>query len=125
MPMAGEATLQCVSCGHLQRVNVRDDGITPIFPFVCTRCISGAYRLPTATPLFCTMCAMPLKLLTVEQGEGANLGCEQGHKFYYSPAHLERGDILVIGELSFQCANAGPYVSLRNEFGRPGGNDVP
>lgn len=64
--------------------------------------------------LYCTLCGNPLTLLEIEQGEGANLGCEKGHKFYYSPAHLERGDILVIGDLSFQCANEGPYRELIN-----------
>lgn len=63
-------------------------------------------------PLYCTLCALPLEILVIEPPEGVNLGCANGHKFYYSPAHLEKGDILVIGELSFQCANGSPYPEL-------------
>jgi len=62
--------------------------------------------------LYCTLCALPLEILVIEPPEGVNLGCANGHKFYYSPAHLEKGNILVIGELSFQCANEGPYIEL-------------
>lgn len=67
--------------------------------------------------LFCTLCGDKLTLIDIEQGEGANLGCPKGHKFYYSPAHIEKGDILVIGDVSFQCANEEPYPELmgRNE----------
>lgn len=68
-------------------------------------------------PLYCTICAAPLKVLEVDPPEGANLGCPSGHKFFYSPAHLEKGNILVMGEgLSFQCANDRPFV----ELGGPG-----
>lgn len=63
-------------------------------------------------PLYCTLCAAPLEVLEVIDFSGANLGCPSGHKFFYSPADLEKGNILVIGELSFQCANEAPYPEL-------------
>jgi hypothetical protein len=65
--------------------------------------------------LFCTLCAKPLSIVEIQNGEGAKLGCENGHHFWYSPAHLEKGDILVIGDLSFQCADEAPYEELIGE----------
>lgn len=63
--------------------------------------------------LYCTICAQPLEIADLEQGEGVTLACSGGHRFFYSPAHLERGDVLVIGEgLAFQCANDGPFAEL-------------
>ena len=69
------------------------------------------------TTLYCTLCGNRLSLMGMDEDSGANLECENGHKFYYSPAYLEKGDILVIGDVSFQCANDAPYEELLPKVG--------
>ena len=64
-------------------------------------------------PLYCTLCAEQLHLVEYDYGE-ANLECGQGHRWWYSPVELTRGNFLVFAEMGFQC-DMGEPIAMATE----------
>jgi hypothetical protein len=62
------------------------------------------------TVLYCTLCGEPLAVLDYDTGEG-NFICSQGHKWWYSPVELVKGNFLVFsaGDIGFQCDSGYPH----------------
>ena len=62
--------------------------------------------------LYCTLCGKPLRVLEIDCAE-ANLICPAGHKWWYSPVALDKGDIIAVAvELGFQCDIGQPIAGL-------------
>lgn len=68
------------------------------------------------TKLYCTLCGQELHVIEHDLAE-ANLACKNGHRWWYSPVELDKGNFLVIADvLSFQCDMGAPCPGVSSRL---------